>query len=68
MWDKFTSALLFVFYKKEAKLMPPGVLLSRKKSPKWLFLSAAPLRTQLEKLTALPRLPSWIKGPTSKGK
>jgi len=37
MWDKFTSALLFVFYKKEAKLMPPGVLLSRKKSPKWLF-------------------------------
>jgi len=47
--------------------MPPAAFLHPENAPKSLAAGASP-QTTLGELTALPRPPSWIKGPTSKGK
>ena len=47
--------------------MPPAAFLHPENAPKSLAAGASP-QTTLGELTALPRPPSWIKGPTSKGR
>jgi len=47
--------------------MPPAAFLYPENAPKSLAAGASP-QTPLVELTALPQTPSWIKGPTSKGR
>jgi len=47
--------------------MPPPAFLHTENAPKSLATGASP-QTPLGELTALPSYPSWIKGPTSKGR
>ena len=47
--------------------MPPPAFLQTENAPKSLATGASP-QTPLGELTVLPSSPSWIKGPTSKGR
>jgi len=47
--------------------MLPAAFLRPENAPKSLAAGALP-QTPLGELTALPQPPSWIKGPTSKGR
>jgi len=54
-------------HKSDYNIVPPAVFLHPENAPKSLAAGASP-RTPLGELIALPRPPSWIKGPTSKGR